>query len=354
VTRTVPLLALILAACQQDTPLPITYQTEHLDIGVDLDHPLCRGDLDALERIIFKVQDELEVEMDGVTTVYVWDDERWWSGPNQNCHEDAALGCFELAIGTISTSYEALNHELVHATMGFRGVHPFFDESVADIYAGDQTRFGNSLPSDSAGTDQYGIDHATGRHFVRWLRERWGVHRLAQLLASGESTFENFGGVYGLPLSEAEAMYVDDAPFGYPSLNACTAATLAGHASQASTWAAQLRLDCDADSDTRVAGDGMIVHRTFTIVTPGLYSISTDAEWFDIFRCSDARADEPQSGDNLKDAPAHHAGYPSGAYRRYDGGGEVHALELEAGTHDIGVGLLGHGSGVAELMIWPN
>lgn len=343
------LLGLAMFGCQQDSTLAISYQTEHLDIGVELDHPLCRGDLDALERIVLEVEDELEVEMQDVTTVYVWDDERWWSGPNQNCQEDAALGCFDVSAGTVSTSYEALNHELVHATMGSRGTHPFFDESVADIYAGDQTRLGSSLPSDSAGTDQYGIDRATGRHFVRWIRERWGLHRLAQLLDSGESTFENFEGVYGVSLADAEAMYVDDAPFGYPSLHVCTAPPLLG---QDSTWTAQLGLDCDAGSDTRVAGDGMIMHRTFTIVTPGRYRIRTDADWFDIFRCSGPRADEPQPGDDLKDAPEHHAGYPIGAFHHYTGG-VVHQLELDAGTHDIGVGLLGHGSGAAELMIWP-
>lgn len=347
--RQLLLLGLAITGCQQDSTLPITYQTEHLNIGVDLDHPLCQGDLDALERIVYRVEDELEVEMQDITTVYVWDDERWWSGPNQNCDEDAALGCYHFSVGTISTSYAALNHEVVHATLGSRGVHPFFEESVADIHAGDQTRFGTTLPSDNAGADLHSIDHATGRHFVRWLRERWGVHSLARLLDSGESTFENFEGVYGVSLADAQAMYVDDAPFAYPSLHVCTGQMLSG---QNSTWTAALELDCDAGSDTRVAGDGMIVHRTFTITTPGRYAISTDGEWFDIFRCSGPRGDEPQPGDDRKDAPVHHAAYPAGAFRHY-GGQVVHHLELEAGTHDIGIGLLGHGSGVAQLMISP-
>src|SRR5690606_29555377 len=116
-------------------------------------------------------------------------------------------------------------------------------------------------------------------------------------------------------------------------------------------WIDTLALDCETGADTRSAGEGMIVHRTLKVVEPGYYSVSTDGEWFDIYRCGD-RFDAPALDPWLEDVPSSHAGYPDPAYRHY-AGGEVHDLYFEAGRHDIGVGILGHDQGVANVAIWP-
>jgi hypothetical protein len=242
----------------------------------------------------------------------------------------------------------------VHATIGLKrkDIAPFFNEAIADVYGGVQTRFGATAPSGNDGTSWLTADRRTGQHFIRWLRERWGLQSLARLVHAGSQTFAEFDDIYGMSIEDAEAIYFEDAPFGYPSMVGCDGPDLIWDES-GSKWYAQLNLSCETEDDTRAAGAGMFVHRTFVVEEPGFYSISTDAYWFDIFRCSPERIEQPpDSTDWLDDAPVAHAGYPSPSYRHYEGGG-VHDLFLEAGTHDIGIGLLGHDAGVAHIAIWP-
>lgn len=335
------------------TELPIQYETEHLRIGTDLEHPLCEGDLLALERIIETVEDELSLEMGRVTTVYVWDDDNWLSGPHKNCPSgESTLGCTHYPNPTIWTSTQALDHEIVHAVLGGRQLAPFFEEAIADVYAGRQTRFGNTAPSDNQGTDAASADLTTGRHFVRWLRERWGPEKLGELVRAGRSSFDEFESVYGISLEEADALYFEEAPYGYAAMFGCDGPELVRE--NDSGWAAEISLDCEAGEDTRVAGIGTIAHRTFTVTEPGYYTIVIEGDWFDIYRCSsEARIEEaPSLTDHLADAPVHHAGFPDGAYHQYPGPG-TQDLFLEAGRHDIGVGVLGYDAAFARVMISP-
>lgn len=330
--------------------LPIQYETEHLRIGTALDHPLCEGDLVALERVISTVEDELSVEMQGVTTVYVWDDEQWFLGPNENCPK-RTLGCINYSSSTIWTSVGSLQHELVHAVIGGVPLAPFFEEAIADIYGGWQTRFGPSAPSTNDGRSIWTIDRQTGRHFVRWLRERWDSQALGELVRARGRSFKAFEAVYGVSVAQAEARYFDEAPYGYPSMYGCDGPRLAA---DELGWSGEVELDCGAGEDTRVAGIGMSTHRTFVVTEPGYYTFSLDADWFDIFRCSGATVEEaPDPHEIWEDAPVHHSGYPSGASWPYFGRG-VRDLYLQAGTHDINLGLYGHGAGFARVAIWPS
>jgi hypothetical protein len=340
--------------CNYPTDLPIKYETEHLRIGTDFDDaPLCQGDLLQLERQIARVEDELGRELNKIYTVYIWSDETWWSGSMtmNNCPGDTVLGCTSQIRATIWTTRGALGHELVHAVLGRSDLHPFFEEALADVYGGDQTRFGSTAPSSNKNTGRHTADIRTGAHFIRWLRERWGAHQLARLAKTGDG-FSEFQSIYGMTLEEAEQLYFAEAPYAYGSFYGCDGSELS-LAPAIDGWLDALTLDCETGVDTRSSGDGLIVHRTLEISEPGYYSVSTDGEWFDIYRCGDRFDDPPALEGWVEDVPSSHAGYPSPAYRHY-AGGEVHDLYFEAGRHDIGVGILGHERGVANVAVWPS
>jgi hypothetical protein len=341
------LLTLAATGCRPDLP-SIEYETEHLRIGTDLDHPLCHGDLVAFERIISRVEDELGLEMGGVATVYIWDYQRW--RPEDVGCPEYSLGCFDIKNMTVLTSPLALEHELVHAVIGEIRPAPFFEEGLAEVYGGAQTVFGLTAPSANEGTTAETADLSTGRHFVRWLRERWGPGPLGQLVRTNDRTFASFETIYGMPLEEIEVLYFEDAPYGYPPVYGCDGLELTEEP-DGRGWRSDITLDCSLGEDTRAAGVGMKVHRTFYVSEPGYYTISADADWFDIFRCSEARIEQPASPlAHLEDAPVHHASYPSGASRHYFGRG-IRNLYLDVGVHDIALGLLGHEQGTAQIEI---
>jgi hypothetical protein len=334
--------------CQPE--LPNQYETEHLRISTVADYPLCKGDLVALEDLVHRVEQELAVEMKGVTTVYMWDDETWYDGPNENC-PDMTIGCFKYHNSTVWTSRFALEHEIVHAVIGRRGVAPFFEEALADIYRGDQTRFGGSAPTANREKTTQTTDRGTGGHFVRWLRERWGTQRLAQLVNAGQ-TFKNFESVYGMSLEAAEALYFNEAPYGYSAMYACQSPEIVW-TSEGLGWAEEIILDCAEGEDVRSHGGAIGVERTFLVREAGLYTFDTNAYWFELYRCSAPRIEDPPHPlDYLEDAPAHHTSYPSGASRFYIEQPR-RDLYLEAGLHNISFGLFGYDGGSVRLAITP-
>lgn len=340
-----------LIGCGYPTELPIEYETEHLRIGTEPDDtPLCRGDLIALEQQIARVEDELELALAETYTVNIWSEESWWAGAINNCGGETPFGCTMQSRATIWTTRGSLEHELVHAVMGGSSLHPFFNEGLAELYGGQQTRFGFSAPSANQDTDRYTTDIRTATHFLRWLRERWGGHSLARLVHDGQDGFSGFESIYGMTIEEAEQRYFVEAPFAYASLYDCQGLELMP-AEIVDGWIDTIPLDCETGVDTRSAGEGIIVHRTLEVSEPGYYSVSTDGEWFDIYRCGN-RFDAPAPDAWLEDVPSSHAGYPDPAYRHYEGG-MVHDLYFEAGKHDIGVGILGHDRGAVNVAIWP-
>ncbi len=337
--------------CNYPTDLPIRYETEHLQIGTEFDDAaFCRGDLLELERRISRIEDELEITLDETYTVYVWSDESWWEGAVRNCDADDALGCTRKNRATIWTTRFALEHELVHAVLGQSRLHPFFEEGLAEVYGGRQTRFGSSAPSANSNTDRATADIGTAAHFIRWLRERWGPHGLARL-ARTKDGFDEFEAIYGMSIDEAEQLYFAEAPYAYAAFDDCDAPDLPP--ADFDGWVDPIELDCELGDDTRSAGEGILVHRTLTIFEPGNYSVWTDGEWFDIYRCGTRFESAPGPDAWAEDVPSSHAGYPSPAYRHYVGA-KVHDLYFEAGRHDIGVGILGHTRGVAKVEIWPS
>jgi len=317
----------LLIACEK-SGLPISYETEHLRIATDLEHPLCAGDLIAFEGVIGRVEDELGFSMESKVSVSIWSDEGWGAVVGEYCGRDrSVIGCTSYRENAIYTSLSAVEHELVHAAVAIPKLTPFFSEGLADVYGGRrQTRFGITAPADNLGLSTTGVDRRTARHFVMWLRETWGSAKLGELARLGKHAVERFDAVYGLNFAEAEAMYFTEAPYGYPSLDACSGAPL-DFADDLGGWRAMLAFDCGAGEDVRAEGIGMMVRRTFVIPNAGYYSLSTDADAVLLSRCATGAIEEPVRLDEFldDDVPPSYANELSEVFALYLGArGETH------------------------------
>lgn len=345
--------ALLLVACESGPGLPISYETEHLRIGTDLDHPLCAGDLAAFEETIRRVDDELGFSMEDDFSVSIWSSETWTPVRKEYC-SPRALGCTSYAENAIYTSWPSVEHELVHAAIPIENLTPFFSEGLAEVYSGSQTRFGSTAPADGLGLSTLDVDRKTARHFVRWLRETWGSERLGELARLGKDADERFADVYGLSFADAQAMYFAEAPFGYPGIDTCNGAPL-DVADDLVGWRAVIDFDCDAGEDVRAFGIGPKVQRTFVIPVAGHYSVSTDADALILSRCATGPIEDPLRYDEFlgDDVPPSYANELTEEYAFYEGG-PVLDLYFEAGKHEIGLLLMGYDGGEANLSIWPS
>lgn len=342
-----------LVACEGD-PLPIAYETEHLRIGTDLEHPLCAGDLVAYEQIISRVEDELGLTMNSTFTVSIWSDEAWQAVRKEYCGPDPrTLGCTSYRNNAIYTSWSAVEHELVHAATPIPNLTPLFLEGIADAYSGRQTRFGFSAPADSLDLSGEQVDRGTARHFVMWLREVWGGAKLGELAKLGKSAGSRFEDVYGLSFAEAQEMYFANAPWGYPGINTCAGAPLE-FVDEFGGWQSTIAFDCDNGQDVRVYGIALSVQRTFVIPVAGHYSVSTDADGIGLSRCATGPIEEPLRFDAFidDDVPPSYASYPSEEAKFYEGGSIVD-LYFEAGKHQITIGVIGYEPDEVNLSIWP-
>ena len=342
----------VLLGCAPEPP-PIEYETENLRIGSELDAPFCNGDLVQLEQTIEIVERDLDLDMGKPVTVYVWSEGAWWAGAYQHCSVHAS-GCYNSFDHTIHTIYNSLRHELVHAVSRGNDSGYFFDEGIANLYGGDQAEFGSSAPSENIDLSRDAIDQKAADHFVRWVRDRWGAEKLGDFVRTSGNGSKAFERAYGMTVEEAEELYFEEAPYHYTSIYTCEGAPLMSVSAGERHWREDISLDCPDGDDTRSSGIGMIVHRTFDIPEPGYYTVNHDGYWFDIYRCSPERVEDAFAPDAefWDDVPPEHSGFPSPNYRHYEGQPSW-SLYMKEGKHDIGVGLLGHETGVVSLEIYP-
>jgi hypothetical protein len=344
----------LLVACESDSGLPTSYETKHLRIGTDLGHPLCAGDLAAYEAIIHRAQDELGFSMESKYSVSIWSDEAWTTVDAEYCGRGLFGGCTFHDQAAIFTSLPSVDHELAHAAIPIANLTPFFAEGLADVYAGRHTRFGFTAPADSLELSDTDIDRRTARHFVRWLRETWGGTKLGELARLGKRADERFDEVYGLSFAEAQTMYFAEAPWGYPSLDACAGAPLE-FADDLGGWRVTVELDCDTSEDVRAIGFGVVTYRTLDVPVAGHYSVSTDADGLLLSRCATGPIEEPLRLDEFLDDDVlpSYAGELSEEFSLYEGG-SVLDLYFESGKHEIGLFLLGYEPRETFLAIWPS
>jgi hypothetical protein len=347
-------LLLTLSSCGD--PLPIQHKTEHLRIASALEHPICEGDLAYYEKIIATVESELETDLSRKIDVFVWSDEQWKEQAKQYCGSPLYRGCYKHNSGTIFTGEYALPHELVHATLGEPSLQVFFDEGIAEMYAGRQTRFAISTPSSHEGENKTPevYELLTAAHFAHWLRYEWGSERLGELTRLKGAAFRDFEDVYGIPFAVAEQLYFEEAPAAFPALHTCDAPRM-DVASSSDTWSTVVELDCESSDETRANGSGLFTSRTFTIDSPGPYYLYADHGWMQAGLCIESPVEElPNAEEELleEDVPFTHTGFPSGVVRFFPGG-EFHPVDLRAGLYVIRVSLGGFEGGAVQVDIWP-
>lgn len=347
-------LLLALNACGD--PLPIMHETEHLRIGSALEHPICVGDLAYYEKVIAKVETDLTLDLNRSIDVFIWSDVEWRDHANRYCGSSVYRGCYHHNSATVFTGEYALPHELVHATVGEPKLQVFFDEGIAEMYAGRQTRFAISAPSSHEGernaTEVY--DLITASHFAHWLLDKWGGERLGKLARLKGGAFSDFETVYGIPFDVAEQMYFEEAPAAFPAINACDAPSME-LVPYAHAWSVAVELDCASGEETRANGSGLFVPRTFRIDSPGPYYFHADQGVMQVALCIESPVEDlPNEEEELieQDVPYIHAGYPSEALRSFPAG-EFHQVDLRAGLYIMRIGLDGFERGAVQVDIWP-
>jgi hypothetical protein len=333
-------------------PLPIEYETERLRIGTD--RLLCEGDLREFERALLFIEEDLGLRAPPTVTVYLWQQyDSWETRGSAECRywEGYVFGCYDYTYSTVHGTRFSLYHELTHAVVSNPDLDVFFNEGIADAYAQRVFPFGQSTPADNVDVSRTNYDKMASAHFARWLRERWGGHRLGQLAAS--RGFEDFESIFGMSLSEAEALYFAKAPSMYPPFRSCDDPELPRW-ELLGGWAEEFEFDCD-DENTLAGGNGLLGRRTFEVPEDGRYSLVTDGLFFRAFRCAEGSIEVYRSDPALSmdDIPPEYDGHPSPGARMFEGG-EVHTVELRRGRYGLMVGAEGFEPSRVSFAAWPS
>lgn len=342
------------AGCSPAPALPIEYETAHLRIGADVGHPLCEGDLQSFERSIAFIEDDLGLELPQKVDLYLWSAENWDARGSDECDfKHYAFGCYSYDDLRIHATKYSLEHEITHAIVDNPKLGWFFSEGIADAYSGRVLPFGETSPTAILDVSLNSFDRWTASHFSRWLRERWGGHKLGQFaVSSGEGT-DRFEDIYGMTVAQAEAMYFEEAPSIYTPLFGCDAPEIPRR-ELANEWRSQLELDCSRD-DTRASSIGLYSRRTLVVTEEGRYSFSTNGAWIAAYRCAEGPVEDYVHDEEHKaeDIPPEYAGYPSPSSRYFEGG-LVHTVDLPAGRYEFAIGIEGYEPGDVAFSVWAS
>lgn len=237
----------------------VRYQTKYVDIAPGFTQQVCRGTLDEIDRYMELVADELDIELQGRTTVYWYNDkaEGTFADNDEMCDWCSRCGgCY--TSGTAHVMYRSLHHELVHAivTPAWTGSDTLFSEGIAmgfdrrDGFSATGTHSIYKLPSNQKPSDIAGSGKHGGARFSPWLVDRSGSASFRELFerlspsSTKDEVFAVVEDVYGLPFEELEAEYFANAPTAYPLPGLCE-----GHVEipwNGDRWELSGPADCDA------------------------------------------------------------------------------------------------------------
>jgi hypothetical protein len=318
----------------------IQYETEHLQVGIAFDPPLCQGNLDHYERVVTTLEQQLETRVRDPIVVYLWDDIK----PESGWCMDGALGCYDN--GVIYAGDLSIDHELVHAVVDtFAKPTPFWNEGAAEALT-ERTFFADSAPVDNLDLEAPQLDYSTAGHFSRWLLESYGLDLYRELLRAQGSSREAFESTYDMTVEEAQEIYYADAPHAYGALITCD------HPELPSTddllWSETLDIDCSA-SDVWGDSRGIGVYRVLTISERGFYELTTTEEVGAIVSCFDEDLESPV----LVGDPAYGDVPPAsgGFLQVFTGDQGKSVLDLVPGRYELFVGHTGHEPGTIELTV---
>lgn len=215
-SRLAVLIVLLVGACSDEDGLelpPLEFESRRARIGVGVwtDHPLYAADLEHLDSRIEYVEARLGVRRDSPVTIYLleWDD--------MPCGQEA-LACYFGEEDEIFTTWQSVDHEIVHAvTREIEFPSQFWSEGAAELLSGNGTRKDTRtvLQPDDIEAESL-LTYMTAGHFSRYLVETRGWERFGRVIRG-----ELVEAVYGEPIDALTEAYEAEAPFAYPPLEPC-------------------------------------------------------------------------------------------------------------------------------------
>lgn len=278
--------ALLVSGCHDLSE--IRYETDEVRVGTYFGDELCAGDLRWIDDFVRRIEDDLDAESNEQIEIHLFDRD-----DNQSPRMCNGRSCYDVKNERVFSSAASLEHELVHAVADRVGrpADVLYTEGIPDALVNQRLVFGNTLPSDNLDRERTNLDDRTAGHFFRWLwneRDREGVRRLVR--------GELFADAYGFTFEEAEAAYLENAPWAYPRRWPCSAPPLASTGDHA--WDETFTFDCDDEETfTIVPEDDAVPHlrrkrRTIRIENGGLYNLSGVEESIGILACQLERIDD--------------------------------------------------------------
>lgn len=253
--------------------LPVEYETGRARIGVEFDHPLCRGDLDGIDQRIEEIEARTGRSRDSRIRISIYE-----FGGGISC-PGSPFGCYFNEQDAIATLSFALDHELVHAVAPERFLpNRFWSEGLADAYNGEGTRNAGTPVLDTYESNSPEYDVAA--HFVRWITETRGVEAIQRIIAG-----DSIGEATGSTLEELALEFDSSAPFAYPDWEICPYPEV--EESAEGEWTEEFDFDCDTPgSRALVAGFGATQSRSVAL-EKGRYRVllSGNAESFGVLGC---------------------------------------------------------------------
>ena len=327
------LVSVLLTACNADpTDLPaLDYEGERVRVGTELSEytPLCRGDLDALDRRVGLVEQRLGVRRGPPIDIYLMEFDEI------PCRGDL-LGCYrrEPDRDEIFTTWAAVHHEVVHAAareLQFASL--FWSEGTAEVLSGRSTRreTGRVLTPDDLVANHLDT-YLSASHFSRYLVEQHGWEAFGRIVRG-----DTFDDVLGTSAQAVLDAFEGDAPYAYPPLDPCPYPEIP--AVDELTWRAQVTVDCTAPDTTQmewIEGSSTPLPATFRRLDldAGTYAFElSPAGSFFLVGCHtdplDGPTTPPSNGDLFNEAD-----HGFGTEFPHEG---VHVLELTEGAYRVAI-----------------
>jgi len=312
-------LAIASSCAADDVSLPpIRYETSKATIGTSFEEPLCEGDLQHIDARIRYLEEVFDAHSDDLVEIYLY---------REKPPECPIFGCFVHG-RYIASEWTALDHELVHAVVSRIGrPEPFWSEGNAVAFSGGRSQAGTADITEQIPLDARSLDYVSAGHFMRWLVEqKGGPSQIQKLLVP-----EPFSNVYGMSEADAEAEFLQTAPWSYPPLFPCSAPELGGAVGQ---WEEEVAVDCESADTLSRTGYCATVVRSLRVEDPGMYELVSAGGNVRLVGCQlDALPEDP--GAPAGDIPFEYEDTVP-IFKAFEPG-ITHELRMDVGLYEITV-----------------
>ncbi len=337
-----------------------TYDTQRLHIETSFEQPLCVGDLTEFEDFVDHVEETLSVELETPLNIFLREELLIldWQGCGRV--QGGQLGCYRHSTHTVYADFTVIHHELAHAVTASLGrASPFLEEGIATAMGTGIVLFNVSgiEPGSSLRLPPSKLLYADAAHFTRWLLETRGAAKWRELYAKGVASRggqkSDFEDVYGITFAELQEEFFEDAPWIYEPSYRFEVPSLQPQ-EEGFGWYEEIEFDCSKE-DTFGRPDSISVRRTLEIPAAGVYDFWTSADAVGIRRALMAPLTSMEEVERATfgDAPISIPIAPTGLGATVTGG-QVGALELDAGRYTVYIVDFERGGDPAAVLITPH